>query len=148
MDKDAPRKIAALIAQEIMTDHGRTPAERVLRRHGPSISAWREQGWTWGQIAALLSKGGVQLKDGSPVTERYLAAVFSRIRTKVKTLSQSAARSKTTPQPSNAPAVSRKKPPATANLASPSSSPPFGTSTDRDRSALRSRMRASHAARD
>jgi hypothetical protein len=84
MDKDDPLQIARLIAQEIMTDHGRTPVERVLRRHSQSVRAWREQGWTWGQIAALLTKGSLRLKDDTAITERYLAAVFSRIRAKAK----------------------------------------------------------------
>lgn len=84
MDKDHHLKIAQVIAQEVITSHGRTPAERVLRQHSQSINAWRELGWTWGQIAALLTKGGLRLKDGTAVTERYLAAAFSRIKTKAK----------------------------------------------------------------
>lgn len=84
MDKDHPLKIAQVIAQEVMTGLGRTPAERVLQRHSQSINAWRELGWTWGQIAALLTKGGLRLKDGTAITERYLAAVFSRIKAKAK----------------------------------------------------------------
>lgn len=70
---------ARLIATQIATTDGRTPLERVLARHWPTVTAWRSAGWTWRQIAALLTRGGVRLKAGTPVTDKYLAAVASRI---------------------------------------------------------------------
>jgi hypothetical protein len=76
---DAILAAAQSIASQITTTDGRTPLERVLTRNWPMVSSWRNAGWTWRQIAALLTRGGVQLKGGGPVTERYLAAVASRI---------------------------------------------------------------------
>ncbi|MDR3428087.1 hypothetical protein [Silvimonas sp.] len=148
MDKDQPLKLARLIVQEIMTGHGRTPVERVLRRHAPAIAEWRELGWTWGQIAALLTKGGLRLKDGSAVTERYLAAVFSRIKAKSKPLPQNEILSREPHQPSGIQATSGTMPPVTPNLLSQPNSSPLTIPTGRDRGTIRSRMQASHAARD
>ncbi len=76
---DAALATAKSIAAQVATEDGRIPLERVLARHWPIVSAWREAGWTWRQIASLLTRGGVRLKNGNPLTERYLAAVASRI---------------------------------------------------------------------
>lgn len=142
MDKDEPLKIALLIAQEVMTDHGRTPTERVLSRHAQSINAWREQGWTWGQIAALLTKGGLRLRGGTAVTERYLAAVFSRI--KAKPPGQDEALSRT----SNAQAVSRNAPPLAVVPPTTNLKPSDSTlAKNNEREKLRQRMRTSIAIR-
>lgn len=70
---------AKSIAAQVITEDGRTPLERVLARHWSMVSAWREAGWTWRQIASLLTRGGVRLKNGDPLTDRYLAAVASRV---------------------------------------------------------------------
>ena len=148
MDKDHHPKIARLIAQEVMTGHGRTPAERVLRQHSQSISEWRELGWTWGQIAALLTKGGLRLKDGTAVTERYLAAVFSRIRTKTKSSPQGKTPAQNTLPHSSIHPVTRTQTPVTTHLASLPNPPALDKSIGRDRGAIRSRMRASRMARD
>ena len=78
-EPDTALAAAKLIASQVVTKDGRTPLERVLARHWPMISAWREAGWTWRQIASLLTRGGVRLRNGDPLTERYLAAVASRV---------------------------------------------------------------------
>lgn len=70
---------AKSIAAQVATEDGHTPLERVLTHHWPVVSAWREAGWTWRQIASLLTRGGVRLKNGNPLTDRYLAAVASRV---------------------------------------------------------------------
>jgi hypothetical protein len=148
MDKDHPLKIARLIAQEVMTDHGRTPVERVLRRHSQSIGAWREQGWTWGQIAALLAKGGLRLKDGTAVTERYLAAVFSRIKAKAKPPRQDEVLSRNMLQPSRTQTIPENTPfmAVTAPISRPRQPAPTEAKTS-GREKLRQRMRASAAIR-
>jgi hypothetical protein len=76
---DAALAAAKSIAVQVATEDGRTPLERVLARHWPMVSTWREAGWTWRQIASLLTRGGVRLRNGDPLTERYLAAVASRV---------------------------------------------------------------------
>jgi hypothetical protein len=76
---DAALAVAQSIAAQTMTSDGRTPLERVLTRNWPAISSWRNAGWTWRQIAALLTRGGVRLKNGGAVTDRYLAAASSRM---------------------------------------------------------------------
>ena len=76
---DTALAAAKSIAAQVITEDGRTPLERVLARHWPTVSAWREAGWTWRQIASVLTRGGIRLKNGDPLTDRYLAAVASRV---------------------------------------------------------------------
>lgn len=75
---DPALAVAESIAAQASTEDGRTPLERVLVHRWPTITAWRAAGWTWRQIAALLTRGGVRLKNGAPLTDKYLAAVASR----------------------------------------------------------------------
>lgn len=76
---DAALAAAKSIAAQVSTEDGRTPLERVLARHWSTVSSWREAGWTWRQIASLLTRAGVRLRNGDPLTDKYLAAVASRL---------------------------------------------------------------------
>ena len=58
----------------------RSGAMSIVRQHLAAITALRDDGATWSEIAAALAKQGIVQGNGTPMTGRHLTALIASIR--------------------------------------------------------------------